>query len=120
MTPMPYEITGTELVAHDALPSMRRLGWATQADAIEEWLRFHGLDPMAIVLNGEPLVRDVERCQIRYPALATSPVRSLDVATVTVVEQGEAPPLPFPSLLFEHPHTDSGPPSPGTVAVPSG
>lgn len=61
-----YAVSETDLHVFTPLPSMRLQGFAAEADAIEEWLRFHGLGPMDVMLDG-PVVRDVERRQIHYP-----------------------------------------------------
>lgn len=79
-----------------------------------EWARFHGLDPH-VIPAGSLVVRDGPACCVRYERYAFDTVedrlarnyaalvlyaddtgRVVDSVRVRVVEQGEAPPLPFP------------------------
>jgi len=90
----PYVVvTETELYVSNTLPTLRDNGLPEVAAAIADWLAFHNIDVMDVRLCGEPVVRDPERRQVRYPAMADSG------QFFTAVEQGEAPPLPWPSIL---------------------
>jgi hypothetical protein len=67
-----------------------------------EWCEFHGIDPHR-VLAGTEIIRDAGACAIRYTRIVVVDADGGKVAhecgTVAlepVVEQGEAPPLPFP------------------------
>ena len=67
-----------------------------------EWARFHGLDPMRIPTESF-IERDAERCRILYtefvkdgPGVADILLVDGEPVTVECVEQGEAPPMPFP------------------------
>ena len=67
-------------------------------------MTFHGIDPSGVLLC-QPIVRDPDRCQIRYPTF-------LGECVSMRIEQGEAPPLPWPAAVWEH--------SPGTQNRPGG
>lgn len=65
-----------------------------------EWARFHGLDPNRIPA-GSYIERDAAGRRVLFteflPAEDGGPlIVDGDVVTVERVEQGEAPPLPFP------------------------
>jgi hypothetical protein len=67
-----------------------------------EWAKFHGLDPRQIP-NGSRIVRDAPNRRILYtefvktgPEVADILIVDSEPVTVARVEQGEAPPLPFP------------------------
>jgi hypothetical protein len=69
-----------------------------------EWARFHGLDPNRIPA-GSVLERDASARQIRYVEFARASDGDLLIVDsypveIEQVEQGEAPPLPFPSEAF--------------------
>ena len=77
------------------------------------WARFHGIDPRAVPAGSE-VIRDEERCRVMYESLVYDPPEAAPdygaivicedpddpdfpfVPTVMRIEQGEAPPLPFP------------------------
>jgi hypothetical protein len=66
------------------------------------WAKFHGLDPMGIPFGSE-VIRDVPNRRIVFtafvkdgPNIADIVMDGLEPLTVRRVEQGEAPPLPFP------------------------
>lgn len=69
-------------------------------NASMEWARFHGLDPNRIPAGSE-IVRDEARRQIRYQEFVFDGdklrIEDMDAVIVDRVEQGEAPPLPFPA-----------------------
>lgn len=66
-----------------------------------EWAKFHGLDPNSIP-DGSYIERDASGCRILFTEFVrTGPngdvlVEDLEPVTIERVEQGEAPPLPFP------------------------
>lgn len=66
-----------------------------------EWARFHGLDPNRIPAGSE-IVRDAARRRILFEEFAFDGerIRHVDGEPVVTacVEQGEAPPLPFPEV----------------------
>lgn len=66
-----------------------------------EWARFHGLDPNRIP-GGSEVVRDAANRRILYSEYVFDEdgVRMVDDEPVIVscVEQGEAPPKPFPDV----------------------
>lgn len=69
------------------------------------WCEFHGIDPR-LVPAGSSVVRDAARCSISFTQVVVDEDGSkvtvpgdgdvLELVTRRVVEQGEAPPLPFP------------------------
>lgn len=63
-----------------------------------EWARWHGLDPNRIA-RGE-VIRDEAGCRILYVEFVLEGdqymLRDGDLVTRAAVEQGEAPPLPWP------------------------
>lgn len=67
-------------------------------DAILEWLRFHNVDP-CIIPAGTTITRSGSGRCIRYEAIAKNEDADGDgiYETYDAIEQGEAPPLPFPS-----------------------
>ncbi len=77
--------------------------------ALLEWLEFHGIDPK-LIPAGTRVSRDAcNRC-IRYVAIVLDEdghkriqVSDLNddpvLVTVPMVEQGEAPPLPYPDVI---------------------
>lgn len=79
-------------------------------DAVLEWLAFHGIDPRRIPA-GSRVSRDECNRRIRFvaivhdadgrPRLATpeDPFKFGPYAVEPMVEQGEAPPLPYPDLI---------------------
>lgn len=76
-------------------------------DALLEWLEFHHVDPHK-VLAGTEVVRDAARCRIRYVGLVLDAQgrKQYDgdpefagVRSAPMVEQGEAPPLPYPAVI---------------------
>lgn len=107
LIPQPWTVTETQFHWRmDDMPYPVRL-------AICEWALFHGLDPKRIP-QVSPIVRDVDRCQVRcrYIVLSDDGVRSFDkdtleYATVDHVAQGEAPPLPWPDLVQKYIGQDS-------------
>lgn len=73
-----------------------------------EWARFHGLEPNWIPAGSE-IVRDAANCCIRYEEFvfdgergdySTVRIEHNEPLTRLVVEQGEAPPLPFPAEVL--------------------
>lgn len=72
--------------------------------ALMDWCRFHHVDPHQ-VLAGATLVRDEPGRRIRYVGLVLDNQgrKQLDacgsVRSAPMVEQGEAPPLPYPDVI---------------------
>lgn len=80
--------------------------------ALLEWLGFHGIDPRQIPAGSRISRDECNRC-IRYVAIARDqegrrrqvgfdapPGEPVGVwVTVPMVEQGEAPPLPYPEVI---------------------
>lgn len=69
-----------------------------------EWARFHGLDPMKIPA-GSVVERDAANRRILFEEFVKTGPRDGDVlvvdgevVAVERIEQGEAPPLPFPEV----------------------
>lgn len=74
-------------------------------DAAMEWLRFHGIDS-GIVPRGTEIVRDAKRCRIYYVGIVLDEdgkpvVDGCEARTESRIEQGEAPPLPFPKEITD-------------------
>jgi len=79
-------------------------------DAIQEWCRKHGIDPVEVLAAG-PIHRDVERCRVvfvgRVGGDLSHPEHDLPDQVwadfppgwSTVYRQGETPPLPWPAEL---------------------
>lgn len=77
-------------------------------DALLEWLRFHHVDPHR-VLAGAQVIRDGAGCCIRYVGIVVDEhghkqfdcddPELMRVLTAPMVEQGEAPPLPYPDVI---------------------
>jgi hypothetical protein len=106
MTPSPHWLAGVVVDEDTSTAALIRAN-TPEWDALLEWLRFHDVDPCSIPAGTE-VFRDGGACQIRYTAI----VRDGNVAfhapphpewgsfiTVPAVEQGEAPPLPFPDVI---------------------
>lgn len=79
--------------------------------ALMDWLEWHGIDPRNIPA-GTRVSRDAcGRC-IRYVAILQDQdgkrrhhgPPSFALVTAPAVEQGEAPPLPFPDVILRHLH----------------
>lgn len=83
--------------------------------ALLEWLEFHGIDP-TMIPGGSRITRSASGCCIRYTHLILDQAGAkkvrwnhddehtgcwADFETVDAIEQGEAPPLPFPDLVAE-------------------
>lgn len=75
-----------------------RPAWQASMD----WARFHGLDPNRIPA-GSYIERDAAGCRILFTEFVKTGPETADIlivdnepVTVDRVEQGEAPPLPFP------------------------
>lgn len=74
--------------------------------ALLEWVKLHGLDPEKMLASGG-VTRDALDCCIRYTTFVYDDDgrRRLDpdgpgtLLLVPGVEQGEAPPFPFPDLV---------------------
>lgn len=86
----------------------------TEWQALLDWCRFHGLDPERMPAT-QTIERDVAGCRILYDAY----VMTADEVQLRArywrqiqgeperrraVEQGEAPPLPFPDVILRHLH----------------
>ena len=78
--------------------------------AICEWVEFHGIDPRLVPLCSI-LTRNVAECCVEYDEIEVEkwtdsgyPVPKIGDHKVPVIKrvrsQGEAPPLPFPEILF--------------------
>ncbi len=94
--------TGAEAVIYTHTPE-----W----DAVLEWCEFHGIDPM-LVPAGTRVVRDEVRRCIRYVRIVQDDQGrkrqrgfdgtdhpASDWITAPAIEQGEAPPLPYPGVI---------------------
>lgn len=85
-----YEVDGSNPAAHEAFLA---------------WCRFHGLDPNTMPA-GQHVVRFASKFQIHYTAwvrdelggLVAGPSRA--PLEIQRIEQGEAPPLPFPTEVM--------------------
>lgn len=69
-----------------------------------EWARFHGLDPN-VIPAASVIVRDAPRRQIRFEEYVRDEegrivLRNDEPVLIGRVEQGEAPPLPFPPEVW--------------------
>lgn len=78
--------------------------------ALIEWVEAHGLNPNLIVAS-TGIVRDADRCRILYVEFVCDDDgrRLLDDSREALqqrgaVEQGEAPPLPFPDIVLAQLH----------------
>jgi hypothetical protein len=63
---------------------------------IQEWERKHGVDPKLVHGSG-PIHRDEEHCRVVYVG-RDDPAQLPNVWT-TCVQQGETPPMPWPTEL---------------------
>lgn len=74
--------------------------------AICEWCEFHGLDPRKIV-RATGVMRAPEECRILYTEFIQDEDGHLqldangEARQVMLIEQGEAPPLPFPQIILD-------------------
>lgn len=96
--------TACILIDNGARVEVRRGTEAWQASM--DWARFHGLDPNRIPAGAE-IVRDVAGRRILYsefvkngPNVGDILMRDGEPVIVERIEQGEAPPLPFPPEVF--------------------
>jgi hypothetical protein len=75
-------------------------------DAICKWCEFHGLDPRKIV-RAAGVMRAPEKCRILYTEFICDEDGTIQVGAngelrqVMLIEQGEAPPLPFPQIILD-------------------
>lgn len=75
--------------------------------ALCEWLEFHGVDPKTIPAGTRVSRDECGRC-IRYVGIVVDEAgrqaqdpETHEWRTVPMVEQGEAPPLPYPRVIAE-------------------
>jgi|SRR4051812_14493026 hypothetical protein len=67
-------------------------------EAIQEWVKKHGIDPRQISAYG-PIHRDEEHCRVVYVGKDDWSNDALRGCWTTCVQQGETPPLPWPGEL---------------------
>ncbi len=77
-------------------------------EALMEWCRFHNIDP-CLVLAGSRISRDECNRRIQYVGIVVDEqgrkqydcddLALATILTAPMVEQGEAPPLPYPPII---------------------
>lgn len=66
--------------------------------AVSEWVKRHGLTPEQVAACG-PIHRDIERCRVVYAGRTDEYPGH---AWTTCVQQGETPPMPWPTELDKY------------------
>jgi hypothetical protein len=98
-----FTVTDTELTIHTSdFPQLAHDAWR----ALCEWALFHDIDPKRVPMCST-IVRNVEGCRVEYDQIEVDErgrkVVGADdeVMRRRVCSQGEAPPLPWPTVLLE-------------------